>query len=153
LDDAALSLLAGIAVTTLVAGALLFRPLVLECLDPGFLRRVSTLSPLAHYGFLGLLVINLVAGFHALGTLMAVGIMVLPAATARFWVRSLLALILLASALALLASASGLLISYYADWPTSPTIVLCLGVAYLVSMLLAPFGLRAQQRSSSHLQA
>jgi len=153
LDDAALSLLAGIAVTTLVAGALLFRPLVLECLDPGFLRRVSRLSPLAHYGFLGLLVINLVAGFHALGTLMAVGIMVLPAATARFWVRGLSALILMASALALLASASGLLISYHADWPTSPTIVLCLGVAYLVSMLLAPFGLRAQQRSSSHLQA
>jgi len=153
LDDAALSLLAGIAVTTLVAGVLLFRPLVLECLDPGFLRRVSRLSPLAHYGFLGLLVINLVAGFHALGTLMAVGIMVLPAATARFWVRGLSALILMASALALLASASGLLISYHADWPTSPTIVLCLGVAYLVSMLLAPFGLRAQQRSSSHLQA
>ena len=153
LDDAALSLLAGIAVTTLVAGALLFRPLVLECLDPGFLRRVSRLSPLAHYGFLGLLVINLVAGFHALGTLMAVGIMVLPAATARFWVRGLSALILMASALALLASASGLLISYHADWPTSPTIVLCLGVAYIVSMLLAPFGLRAQQRSSSHLQA
>ncbi len=153
LDDAALSLLAGIAATTLVAGTLLFRPLVLECLDPGFLRRVSALSPVAHYGFLGLLVINLVAGFHALGTLMAVGIMVLPAATARFWVRSLLPLLALASALALLASASGLLISYHADWPTSPTIVLCLGVAYLVSMLLAPFGLRAQQRSSYHLQA
>jgi zinc/manganese transport system permease protein len=117
------------------------------------LRRVSALSPLAHYGFLGLLVINLVAGFHALGTLMAVGIMVLPAATARFWVRSLSTLLTLAGALALLASASGLLISYHADWPTSPTIVLCLGVAYLVSMLLAPFGLRAQQRSSSHLQA
>jgi zinc/manganese transport system permease protein len=153
LDDAALSLLAGIAIATLVAGALLFRPLVLECLDPGFLRRVSRLSPLAHYGFLGLLVINLVAGFHALGTLMAVGIMVLPAATARFWVRSLPALMLLASVLALLASGSGLLISYHADWPTSPTIVLCLGVAYLLSMLLAPLGLRAQQRSSSHLQA
>lgn len=43
LDDATLSLLAGIAVTTLVAGALLFRPLVLECLDPGFLRRISAL--------------------------------------------------------------------------------------------------------------
>lgn len=86
------------------------------------------------------------AGFHALGTLMAVGIMVLPAATARFWVRSL-------SALILLASASGLLISHHADWLTSPTIVLCLGVAYIVSMLLAPFGLRAQQRSFSHLQA
>lgn len=49
-----------------------------------------------------LLVINLVAGFHALGTLMAVGIMVLPAATARLWVRSVPALMALAAALALI---------------------------------------------------
>ena len=152
LDDAALALLAGISATTLVAGALLFRPLVLECLDPGFFRRVSRLSPLAHYGFLALLVINLVAGFHALGTLMAVGIMVLPAATARFWVRGLTPLLLLASALAAAAGVCGLLISYHADWPTSPTIVLCLGAMYLSSLLLAPQGLRSQWPSSAHLQ-
>ncbi len=80
LDDAALGLLVGISLATLATLALLYRPLVLECLDAQFLRSVSRLSPLAHYGFLVLVVINLVAGFHALGTLMAVGIMVLPAA-------------------------------------------------------------------------
>ena len=154
LDNAALTLLGGISATTLVALALLYRPLVLECLDPGFLRQVSRWSPVAHYGFLGLLVINLVAGFHALGTLMAVGIMVLPAATARFWVRRLGPLLLLATALALLACLSGLLISYHADWPTSPVIVLSLGAMYLLSLLFAPHGaLRHQRPASSHLQA
>ncbi|WP_246309727.1 metal ABC transporter permease [Hydrogenophaga aromaticivorans] len=154
LDNAALTLLGGISATTLVALALLYRPLVLECLDPGFLRQVSRWSPVAHYGFLGLLVINLVAGFHALGTLMAVGIMVLPAATARFWVRRLGPLLLLATALALLACLSGLLISYHADWPTSPVIVLTLGAMYLLSLLFAPQGaLRHQRPASSHLQA
>ena len=154
LDNAALTLLGGISATTLVALALLYRPLVLECLDPGFLRQVSRWSPVAHYGFLGLLVINLVAGFHALGTLMAVGIMVLPAATARFWVRRLGPLLLLATALALLACLSGLLISYHADWPTSPVIVLTLGAMYLLSLLFAPHGaLRHQRPASSHLQA
>ncbi|MFW5328864.1 metal ABC transporter permease [Hydrogenophaga sp. ZJX-1] len=154
LDNAALTLLGGISATTLVALALLYRPLVLECLDPGFLRQVSRWSPVAHHGFLGLLVINLVAGFHALGTLMAVGIMVLPAATARFWVRRLGPLLLLATALALLACLSGLLISYHADWPTSPVIVLSLGAMYLLSLLFAPHGaLRHQRPASSHLQA
>jgi len=154
LDNAALTLLGGISATTLVALALLYRPLVLECLDPGFLRQVSRWSPVAHYGFLALLVINLVAGFHALGTLMAVGIMVLPAATARFWVRRLGPLVLLATALALLACLGGLLISYHADWPTSPVIVLTLGATYLLSLLFAPHGaLRHQRPASSHLQA
>jgi zinc/manganese transport system permease protein len=154
LDNDALVLLSGITLTTLVSLAVLYRPLVLECLDPGFLRGQSRWSAAAHYGFMALLVINLVAGFHALGTLMAVGVMVLPAATARFWVRRIGPLLALASALALVANATGLLVSYHADWPTSPVIVLCLGALYLVSMLLAPHGLLRQQRSRfSHLQA
>ena len=41
LDDAALVLLAAITTVTLVALALIYRPLVLECVDPGFLRSVS----------------------------------------------------------------------------------------------------------------
>ena len=137
LGDGALGLLVGIAIATM---ALMYRPLVLECLDPQFLRCVSPASPVAHYGFLVLLVINLVAGFHALGTLMAVGIMVLPAATARLWVRSVPALMALAAALALAAGVAGLLISYHADWPTSPTIVLALGAAYLVSLVVGRYG-------------
>jgi len=113
---------------------------VLECLDAQFLRSVSRFSPVAHYGFLVLVVINLVAGFHALGTLMAVGIMVLPAATARLWVRSVPALMALAALLALAACVVGLLLSYHLDWPTSPTIVLCLGGVYLLSLVAGRFG-------------
>lgn len=154
LDDPALALLGGIALVTLLALRVLYRPLVLECLDPGFLRGTSRWSAAAHFGFLALLVINLVAGFHALGTLMAVGMMVLPAATARFWVRRLVPLLACAVAFALFASASGLLVSYHADWPTSPVIVLSLGAMYLLSMLFAPHGLLRQRRPApSHLPA
>ncbi|MCW5671030.1 MAG: metal ABC transporter permease [Hydrogenophaga sp.] len=154
LDDAALALLGGIAAVTLLALRVLYRPLVLECLDPDFLRGTSRWSAAAHFGFLALLVINLVAGFHALGTLMAVGMMVLPAATARFWVHRLLPLLASAVAVALLASATGLLVSYHADWPTSPVIVLSLGAMYLLSMLFAPHGVLRQRRPTlSHLKA
>ena len=154
LDGPALTLLWSITATTLLTLLIIRRPLMLECLDPGFLRQVSRWSPVAHYGFLGLLVINLVAGFHALGTLMAVGIMVLPAASARFWVRRIGPMLLIATGLALLASASGLLISYHADWPTSPVIVLSLGLVYLLSLLFAPNGVLRQHRAArAHLQA
>src|SRR3954469_16363757 len=85
LDDLALLLLASIATVTLVAVALLYRPLVLECVDPTFLRSVSRAGTPVHLTFLSLLVLNLVGGFQALGTLLAVGLMMLPAAAARFW--------------------------------------------------------------------
>jgi zinc/manganese transport system permease protein len=61
---------------------------------------------------------------------------------------------LLATALALAASLAGLLLSYHADLPTSPVIVLSLGTVYLLSLLFAPHGaLRHQRPASSHLQA
>ena len=154
LDDPALWLLVGIAGFTLLGLAVLYRPLVLECLDPAFLRSVSRWSPVSHYGFLALLVINLVAGFHALGTLMSVGLMVLPAAGARFWTRAIGPMLALASGFALLACTIGLLVSYHADWPTSPVIVMVLGLLYLGSLLVGRQGLLGRLwRSPVHLKA
>lgn len=154
LNNDALVLMIGVASTTLLLLGVLYRPLVMECLDPLFLRSVSRWSPFAHYGFLALLVLNLVAGFHALGTLMAVGFLVLPAAAARFWVREVTALLLLASLFALLASIAGLLLSFHIDLPTGPAIVLSLGVLYLVSMFVGRQGLLRQRPSlQPHLKA
>ncbi|PKO55382.1 MAG: zinc ABC transporter permease [Betaproteobacteria bacterium HGW-Betaproteobacteria-21] len=143
LDNNSLLLIASITTVTLLGLALLFRPLVLECFDPAFLRAVSRLSPVAHYGFLVLVVLNLVSGFHALGTLMAVGIMILPAAAGRLWARNLPMLLLLASAFALGSSVVGLLVSYHADVPAGPAIVLMCGLVYFASLLAAPGGLLA----------
>ncbi len=150
LDDDSLLLIAGIASLTVLSLALLFRPLVLECFDPTFLRGVSRLSPVAHYGFLVLVVFNLVSGFHALGTLMAVGIMILPAAAARLWAQGLTTLLLLAVAIAFLASAVGLLLSFHADVPAGPAIVLVCGAAYFVSLIAAPGGLLAGRLPVRH---
>ncbi len=141
LDNASLLLIAAISTLTLFALAVLFRPLVLECFDPSFLRGISGLSPVAHYGFLILVVLNLVSGFHALGTLMAVGIMILPAAAARLWGRSLAGMLALAVAIALASGVAGLLVSFHGDVPAGPAIVLSAGLAYVASLILAPGGL------------
>ncbi len=140
LDDAALILVAGIATISLVVLAVIYRPLVLECFDPQFLRSASSLSSPTHLIFLVLVVLNLVAGFQALGTLMAVGIMLLPAIAARFWAEDISAMVLVAVLLAFAASLSGLLLSYYANVPTGPAIILLAGVFYLLSMLLGSRG-------------
>jgi zinc/manganese transport system permease protein len=154
LDDAALILVAGISTVTLVVLAAIYRPLVLECFDPQFLRSASNLSSATHFTFLVLVVLNLVAGFQALGTLMAVGIMLLPAVAARFWAEDISAMILIAVAIAFASSLSGLLVSYYANVPTGPAIILLCGISYLLSMLLgARGGLIYRLLPRKHLEA
>lgn len=140
LDDPALLLLASFASLSIIAIAIGLRLIVLECCDPSFLARISRLSAITHYGFMALVVINLIGGFHALGTLMAVGIMILPSAAARFWVGTIVPLILVAILIAFSGSLVGLLLSYYANLPAGPAIVLTLGAAYLVSMAVGPLG-------------
>ena len=115
--------------------AVLFRPLVVECVDSSFLRRMGAMGSYAHFGFLFLMVINLVAGFHALGTLMAIGIMILPAASARFWVRTVDKILLLSIFTGCVGCYVGLILSFYFDFPAGPAIVICLGIAYLFSVI------------------
>ena len=134
--------------------AILFRPLVLECADPQFLRSVSRLSAVTHFAFLALVVLNLVAGFQALGTLMAVGLMILPAAAARFWAQGIGSMIVIAAGIAMVASVTGLLLSYHASLPTGPAIILTAGLVYLVSMIVGPVGgIVARYLPRPHLQA
>jgi zinc/manganese transport system permease protein len=140
LDDEALLLLAGVTTVTLVALAALYRPLVLECFDPNFLRSVSRAGAPTHFVFLGLVVLNLVAGFQALGTLLAVGIMMLPAVAARFWARDITGMIGIAVACAALSGYAGLLVSYHAGLPSGPAIILVAGLLYALSVAAGPVG-------------
>jgi zinc/manganese transport system permease protein len=131
--------------------ALLYRPIVLDSLDPGFLRSVGGPGALGHAALIVLVVANLVSAFQALGTLMAVGVMMLPAASARFWVTGLPAMATLAAALAGAAGVAGLLVSYHAELPSGPCIVLACGLFYLVSVLAGSReGLVVRRLRSAH---
>ena len=101
-----------------------------------------------------LVVLNLVGGFQALGTLMVVGIMLLPAITARFWAQDMSNMIIVAVAAAFAASFIGLLLSYYLNLPTGPAIILTSGAGYLISMLIGvQGGLLWQLMPRKHLEA
>jgi zinc/manganese transport system permease protein len=154
LDDQTLLLIAGNATLTLIVLALIYRPLVIECVDPGFMRSVSTAGGPAHLAFLTLVVINLVSGFHALGTLLAVGIMMLPAATGRFWARDITSMILIAAACGAVSGYAGLLISFHTGVPSGPAIILVAGAIYVFSLLFGQVGgLVRQALPRRHLEA
>lgn len=134
-DDAALVQITSVASATLLALALIYRPLVVESFDPGFLRSVGGPGTEVHMVLLVLLVANLVSAFQALGTLMAVGLMMLPAASARFWVADLPSMAAVAVAVGAASGAAGLLLSYHAELPSGPCIVLVCGTIYVASVL------------------
>jgi zinc/manganese transport system permease protein len=154
LDDETLVLIAGVATVSLLTLALIWRPLVLESVDAGFLRSVSRSGGPAHITFLVLVALNLVGGFQALGTLLAVGIMILPAVIGRFWSRDLTAMTVSAAATGIASGYCGLLLSYHAGLPAGPAIILFAGVVYCASVLFGPCGgLLRGLVSRRHLEA
>ena len=139
-DAPGLLLVAGVTTVSLLTLAAGYRGLVLETFDPVFLSASGSRGWVWQQGFLMLVVLNLVAGFQTLGTLMAVGLMMLPAVSARLWHDTLSAQLINASVQAMLASLAGLLLSYHLDTPSGPTIIGCTGVLYALSLLLSPGG-------------
>lgn len=139
-DAASLVLVLCVSAVSVLLLAVIYRPLMLESIDPLFLSAVNGRGGLWHVLFLMLVVLNLVAGFQAIGTLMSVGVMMLPAITARLWSRSMGGLIALAVLIALSCSFCGLLFSYHVDIPSGPAIILCLGSVYAVSLFIGREG-------------
>ncbi|WPO41572.1 metal ABC transporter permease [Tardiphaga sp. 42S5] len=154
LDDQTLLVIAFNATITLVVMAVIYRPLVIECVDPVFLRTVSRAGAPAHLAFLALVVVNLVNGFHALGTLLAVGLMILPAGIARFWSRDITGMMMISVASAMASGYFGLVLSFQTKVPSGPAIILVAAVLYVFSVLFGNVsGLVRQLFPGRHLEA
>jgi zinc/manganese transport system permease protein len=154
MDDPTLLVVAFNATFTLAVLAVIYRPLVIESVDPLFLRTVSRAGGPAHLTFLALVVINLVNGFQALGTLLGVGLMILPAGIARFWSRELTGMISIAVVSAILSGYAGLVLSFQTRIPSGPAIILVAAVLYVFSILFGNVrGLIRQLFPGRHLEA
>ena len=149
-DTAGLYLVVGVTCLSLLALAALYRGLVLESFDPLFISASGKSVWFWQQAFLMLVVINLVAGFQTLGTLMAVGLMMLPAISARLWHETLPCQLLNASLQAAISGYAGLLISYHLDTPSGSTIIACAGILYVTSLFISPGGWLARSLCKSH---
>ncbi len=154
LDDATLILLASIASLTMLGLAALYRSLVIETVDPNFLASVSRAGGPTQIAFLILVVMNLVAGFQALGTLLAVGLMMLPAASARLWANDVPGMIAVGAGVGAASVYVGLVASFASGAPSGPVIILVAGGFYAVSVIFGRAGgLARQMRPRQHLEA
>ena len=143
IDNETLILIGATATVTLVTFAIILRPLIVFTIDPVFFESQSRRPNLVGQFFMFLVVLNLIAAFKALGTLMAVGLMILPATAARYWASGITSYLVLTFLLALSSSWAGLIVSYYVpEVPSGPAIVLVAGGIFIFSLLFGPLGLR-----------
>ncbi|GAA5098711.1 zinc ABC transporter permease AztB [Bartonella acomydis] len=140
LDTQALLLITTITLITICSLFIFWRALVLESFDPLFFKSLSPLSKYVHILLLGLVVLNLVGGFQSLGTLLSVGIMMIPAITARFWLSRLGPICILSTFLGIIVSICGLLLSFHLSLPSGPAIIIVAGCIYLFSCFISPRG-------------
>lgn len=144
IDDETLLLIGTVAAITLVSFAFLLRPLIVSTIDPVFHESQSKRPGFVSQWFMLLLVLNLLGAFKALGTLMAVGLMILPATSARYWVSTITSYLILTFVFALMSCWIGLIISFYLPHvPSGPAIVIVAGVIFFLSMIFSPQGLNA----------
>jgi zinc/manganese transport system permease protein len=133
IDVRALLQIAVVSTLTMLLLALLYRPMAVDSFDPVFLRMAGGHGLRAL--FVVLVLLNLVVSFQAFGTLLAIGPMLLPAAAARCWTQRPGIMVAVASAVGMLSSYVGLLLSYHRNLPSGPAIVMAAGAIYGVSLL------------------
>lgn len=145
-------LLYAVLAFTLLLLAVFYRGFVMEAVDSAFLSVLGIKTSFYHMLFIMLAVLNLVAGFQAMGALMALGLMILPAACAGFWSRMIDGVMLRAVGIGMASVFIGLLFSYYLDWPSGPAIILVAGGFYVVSLLFGTYqSVRARYFPKPHL--
>ena len=149
IDDETLLLIGATTTITLVSFAFLLRPLIMATIDPVFFDSQFKYPALISQWFMFLLVLNLLAAFRSLGTLMAVGLMILPATSARYWVASITGYLVLTFIFAIASCWIGLIVSFYLSHvPTGPAIVLVSGGFFIISLVASPLGLRVRNKTS-----
>ncbi len=141
IDAASLAFITASGCLSVMAIAAFYRRFVMDCFDPDFMSAAAS-NWWTNYVFFGLLMANLVAAFQVLGTLMALGMTVLPAMTARFLTRNMDACVPLAIAIAMASSIAGLLLSYHFGLPPGPAVVALAGCAAILSAVLEQIAIR-----------
>ncbi|WP_312318180.1 metal ABC transporter permease [Atlantibacter hermannii] len=124
-------------VTLLTVGiiAAIWRDLLLHAFDPVQAQAVGLHTRLLHYGLLALLALTIVASLKAVGIILAIAILIAPGAIAFLLTRTFGAMLLVSVVVALVASLSGVWLSFYFDSAPAPTIVLVFSLLFVLAML------------------
>lgn len=127
--------------------ALFFKELKLSTFDPALATALGFSPALLHYAFMSLVSVTAVGAFDAVGSVLVVALMIVPAATAYLLTDRLISLLALSALIAAVAALGGFWAAWLADASIAGAMATAAGVLFLLAFAFAPRrGLVAQAR-------
>jgi len=139
ISDEQLYIMLFLDLITIVFVAAFYKQLVAISFDIEFATVRGISVNLFYLLLLCLIAITVVLLIQVVGLILVIALLTLPAAIAKQYVHSIGLMMLLASALGMVFTSTGLFLSYEPDLPAGATIILVAGVAYFISSLLKSF--------------
>lgn len=133
-DLLVLAIALGLVATVSLLG---YRPFAAVAFD---VRKAQTLGlrpGLANALVLALVTVTVVASFRVVGTLLAFGLLIGPAAAATFWARRITTVMVLAALLGILSTVAGLLVSWHWGTAAGASIAAAAIALFFLSALLS----------------
>lgn len=141
----------GIALVIIPLVVALQRPLLLCLFDPTVAKSQGIRVEGLNYLLMGMLVLTMISTLQAVGVVLALGLLVAPAATIYLLSDSVNKMFWGGGLLGGFGSCLGLLISYWFDVETGPCIVLLLGSVFLLAYFFSPrYGILAKFMRRRH---
>ncbi len=131
----ALAVILAVAALVVLALAWMGPRLAYATFDPELAALSGVPVARLEYALLAMTALVVVVGVKTVGVVLVSAFVVIPAATANLLGRSLAAIAALAVALSLAGTAFGLFASYHLNVATGATIILTLGVAFVLALL------------------
>jgi manganese/iron transport system permease protein len=129
---------AGITVIVLSAIVAFYKELLFYTFDKTGAQAVGLPVNQLYFGFMAAITLTIIASMQAVGVILVVALLTVPALTANLLVKELHHMILLGAGFGLLSSVSGVYLSYYYNLPSGPTISLLAAALFLFALLFSP---------------
>lgn len=126
--------------------ALFYKQFLAIAFDPEFARIRGVRVELMYLLLLCLVALTVVVLVQVVGLILVIALLTLPAALAARFVRSLFAMMVIATILGVIFTTSGLAVSFQRDLPAGATIILIAGSAYFIVSLAGPLTRRIGSR-------
>jgi zinc transport system permease protein len=139
-------LLASLDALIIVLVFLFYKRFLAVCFDEEYSQLQGIGVVTTYLLLLCLIALTVVILIQVVGIILVIALLTLPAATARYYARSLVQMMVLASVLGAVFTTSGLIVSYQPNLPAGATIILVAGLAYLLATALKGLALRFHGR-------
>ena len=135
-------LLASLDALIVVLVFLFYKRFLAVCFDEEYSQLQGIGVVTTYLLLLCLIALTVVILIQVVGIILVIALLTLPAATARYYARSVVQMMILASVLGAVFTTSGLIVSYEPNLPAGATIILIAGIAYLLATALKGLALR-----------